>query len=414
MLHTFTHPVHTMIGKYSSNGAPTLTHLYISARFEDNPCAMTHLTALGKIVKPENIGVLRLDGKHVDDAAEPYGLVVEAPFPSVIQKFWRLLHLRCTECSKTIEELAVSIVKSCGVRVVFIEDSRFGPIANVLKRKCPEVRVVVFYHDINRMLTKQELQQRRYRVRFLPSFFAIRRGEALASKTADHCLVMTDRDATLLANLYHRPADSIIPMSVPDAVTPEEPKCAVRTSNGGSKSQAPFRLLFVGAYYWPNLLGLGWFVDKVFSNLPGNFSLTVVGRGMGAVVSEIGHDPRITVYDKVQSLAEFYMECDTVIAPVFGGGGMKQKTAEALSYGKRIVCTTESAIGYERAFSELSDNLVCVSDSPDEQLNQILRMASQGSLDSYPDIRSLFDRYFSLASLKDALQPFVSLSDSEQ
>jgi glycosyltransferase involved in cell wall biosynthesis len=49
----------------------------------------------------------------------------------------------------------------------------------------------------------------------------------------------------------------------------------------------------------------------------------------------------------VEDLADLYRRADFVVAPIFSGGGMKVKTAEALSYGKTVVGTPEALRGYE-------------------------------------------------------------------
>ena len=72
----------------------------------------------------------------------------------------------------------------------------------------------------------------------------------------------------------------------------------------------------------------------------------------------------------VEQLAPYYNNADIVIAPLFSGGGMKQKTAEALAYGKTFVGTMESMQGYEEEL-EIKENqhsIVFSCDKPEEQI----------------------------------------------
>ena len=55
---------------------------------------------------------------------------------------------------------------------------------------------------------------------------------------------------------------------------------------------------------------------------------------------------KVHVIGTVESLREWYVNADLIVAPIFEGGGMKVKTAEALSYGKHFVGCSESLEGY--------------------------------------------------------------------
>lgn len=67
-----------------------------------------------------------------------------------------------------------------------------------------------------------------------------------------------------------------------------------------------------------------------------------------------GYSDKIHVIGTVESLKEWYVNADLIVAPIFEGGGMKVKTAEALSYGKNFIGCTESLEGY---WEGIPDNL---------------------------------------------------------
>lgn len=61
----------------------------------------------------------------------------------------------------------------------------------------------------------------------------------------------------------------------------------------------------------------------------------------------------IEVHGYVKDLAQFYYQADAVILPIFSGGGMKTKTAEALMYGCPIIGTKEAFEGYKLDFCKI-------------------------------------------------------------
>ena len=74
--------------------------------------------------------------------------------------------------------------------------------------------------------------------------------------------------------------------------------------------------------------------------------LVVVGKGMDALAGELSRE-NIEVHGFVDDLDAFYYRADIMVLPIFSGGGMKTKTAEAMMFGKTIFGTAESFIGYD-------------------------------------------------------------------
>ena len=114
-----------------------------------------------------------------------------------------------------------------------------------------------------------------------------------------------------------------------------------------------FKLLFVGVgTFLPNIQGIEFFIKNVIPYI--NVKLEIVGKN-----TELNKEKwerlnsKVEVKGTVDSLDNYYNEANAVIAPIFIGGGMKVKTAEALSYGKTIFGTTEAFEGYEVDYSKV-------------------------------------------------------------
>lgn len=113
-------------------------------------------------------------------------------------------------------------------------------------------------------------------------------------------------------------------------------------------------ILFVGGYYYPNVNGFRWFVEKVTPLLKVDYKLMLVGNKMDLLKEEFKTNDNITVLGRVENLTPYYESANVVIGPIFEGAGMKVKTAEAFSYGKIYIGTNESLEGYK----ELADELI--------------------------------------------------------
>jgi glycosyltransferase involved in cell wall biosynthesis len=117
-----------------------------------------------------------------------------------------------------------------------------------------------------------------------------------------------------------------------------------------------------------------------------------VGKGLEDVQELRGLAPNVQVVGSVDDLAEWYYRADAVIAPIFEGGGMKVKTAEALMYGRRVFGTGEALVGYEHCGPE-----VCLRcDSKEEYRTALAAQLERAhEADDVAVVRSAFLRDYS-------------------
>jgi len=94
--------------------------------------------------------------------------------------------------------------------------------------------------------------------------------------------------------------------------------------------------------WWPNREGLAWFVAKVFPHISSKIQLHVFGPESQRVAPI---HPRIRRHGYVASLSEVWETCDIMISPVFSGGGVSVKVAEAIYNGMPLLGSVFSARG---------------------------------------------------------------------
>ena len=136
------------------------------------------------------------------------------------------------------------------------------------------------------------------------------------------------------------------------------------------------KLLFVGSLDWyPNINGIKWFINNVYSdmekNFP-NFQLNIVGRNPSIDLEKlIAKYEKIHLHKNVKSVENFFLDSDIFINPIFDGGGINIKILEALSYGIPIVSSSFGLRGY------INLNFIPTANNSKEFLHEIGKLQTQ-------------------------------------
>ena len=368
--------------------------MYISRRFEKNICATLHYEALKELYGANSIVTIDLTpgsnrkGKNV----------VVFPKYNKLEKFKRYMQLNTYQLNSSIIRTISDMVGEYKIQKIFFDESYFGKLVRRIKKDHPHVKLTVFYHDIERILYWDWVKKRG--LSFVPDFLTVSYNEFLTAKHADQNLVLNERDARLYEKVYRKRPDGLLPMAVasPDFSASE------RVEMVGVEKKYKHLILLVGAYYYPNLNGLRWFADHVMKQLSDDYLLVVVGRGMEKVREEYTNFSNIYIVGGVESLAAYYNNADIVVAPIFEGGGMKQKTAEAFGYGRCFVGTTESLEGYEE---ELSYPFVFRSDSAEGMLAAFKEIEKNQLYGYHAELNAVFRKKYSKEAMVQRLQHYM-------
>lgn len=162
------------------------------------------------------------------------------------------------------------------------------------------------------------------------------RSETNAIMYSDDIVTLTERDAAYVKRVNNRSKVTILPSSMEDKMENVNGYVAQTLL---VKVKCP-QLLFVGSYFYANVNGLSWFIERILPQV--NAKLIVVGANMDKL--SFKNNEKLEIHGFVDDLGEYYRNCDVVIAPIFEGSGMKTKTTEALMWGKYIIGTNESFV----------------------------------------------------------------------
>ncbi len=267
-------------------------------------------------------------------------IIPEYRKPRILDKIYSLSCGMPTGFSKRSINYAIRIINEERFDYIVLGRSLYGGIAKLIKKIDSEINVITFYHDVIDEVIKERLKKESTKdfLKNLPRLLSNYINEHISLKYSNKKIVLNNRDRQLYIQNYHEEPDAIIPIFSNDSLKKE---CIQQTD---------FRrcnLIFVGSYYWPNIIGITWFVQNVMSQLDDSYTLYIIGRDMEKIKRQLENGRNnVEVIGTVDNLDEWYYKADIVVGPIFDGTGMKTKTVEAFMYGKIYLGTTEAFCGF--------------------------------------------------------------------
>lgn len=326
--------------------------------------------------------------------------VYEIPKTVRLQTFLRLAEGFCGGISHGIVNDIFSILDKGRHDAVFLWSSKAGKLAKMISRRYPRIKIITFFHNIEIQYAEEELKlSPSLKNRFISRIVC--QNELDAVNYSSSLIVMNDRDNRLLDKYYNAKANLILPLGMTDSYC-KEVNCS-RFSSVGSK----LKLLFVGSAFFANIDGVKWFINHVFPHLT-DVELLIAGKGMDCQFTPINDSDRnasVSVMGYVDRLDEVYEWAHIVVSPIFHGGGMKTKTAEAMMYGCPIVGTEEAFEGYDIEY----DKIGARCNTPKEFIDAIgqLRNSKEHLLNSAKYSRITFLEKYDTNVLKNKMTDFL-------
>lgn len=380
--------------------------LYVAKRGPHDIGAKVHLQALQDIYGADNVYIVDLISS-MPNIQNKYVSFVRSK--NVFERLERWIQGNTSYISNRIIREICEIVKENNIDILFSEESDLGYLMKAVKKTKPEIRIICFYHDISADL----FAQRKRKSSGMPLYYRYIEcnltiyQEKVSQKYVDENWVFHSGDALKFERTYGYKPQVMIPLASPEPNIPETIKNS--TTNNSRK-----KCLFVCSKYFVNRQGFRWFYDKVLCQIPIEFDLDVVGNGSKAL-GDFCKDPRIHLIGSVESLDDFYLNSDFVIAPIFDGGGMKVKTMEAVSFAKCIIGTSESLRGFwEKMDENVKGQIVFQCDTADEWINAMNRMLDAPTAKYNPALDNIFKKYFSYNALKGMFKEHLINKASEE
>lgn len=235
--------------------------------------------------------------------------------------------------------------------IVFIDSSRLGNIAKKVALSGYKGKIVTFYHNFDYKFAEGQYKD----CSFLKYWINVRvslENERNAAKYSTNNVILNCRDEKELRDFYGMDNTFLIPVSLPDRFSAKEyenPLCNLKGKV----------FLFLGSYFFGNIIGLDWFMENVYPYVDINF--VIVGKDMHKLKKNPLYKD-VIIFSNVDDVTPFVVNADCMLYPIIGGSGMKIKTCEALMFGKNIIGSEEAFEGYDVDYEKVG---ACCSSKED-------------------------------------------------
>lgn len=378
--------------------------LYISKRSKYDIGSVTHFQALKDIYGEEN--VIYIDFNFSMPPKNEKNYICYGKYSGRVERLKRVIQRNTMIINNEIINNLCNIVKDENIDIIFSEESTLGAFYKQVKKTKKDVKIITFYHDIGADLFRQWRKQPGLLNKIENSLSIYQ--EKMCVKYGDYNWVFHQADFNKFNKFYGFDPDVMIPLAspVPVAIKQIQDKEDIQ-------SDKVKKLLFVGSSYYPNVIGIRWFVKNVLPELDKNIQLIIVGRGLEFLKKEF-QDSRVNVVGTVETPVPYYLDADIFIAPLFDGGGMKVKSIEAISYGKCFVGTEESLHGFWEEFSDsVRNKFIYKVNTKEEWIAIINKLATQDTYKFNKTVFNDFYSHFSYETMKKSFEEQLKRIDKE-
>lgn len=378
--------------------------LYISKRSKYDIGSVTHFQALKDIYGEEN--VIYIDFNFSMPPKNEKNYICYGKYSGRVERLKRVIQRNTMIINNEIINNLCNIVKDENIDIIFSEESTLGAFYKQVKKTKKDIKIITFYHDIGADLFRQWRKQPGLLNKIENSLSIYQ--EKMCVKYGDYNWVFHQADFNKFNKFYGFDPDVMIPLAspVPAAIKQIQDKEDIQ-------SDKVKKLLFVGSSYYPNVIGIRWFVKNVLPELDKNIQLIIVGRGLEFLKKEF-QDSRVNVVGTVETPVPYYLDADIFIAPLFDGGGMKVKSIEAISYGKCFVGTEESLHGFWEEFSDsVRNKFIYKVNTKEEWIAIINKLATQDTYKFNKTVFNDFYSHFSYETMKKSFEEQLKRIDKE-
>lgn len=362
-----------------------ITDFYYTVSSGAKTSARAHLKTLQNLYGKESVLVVALVGKNIPSVTEKEHIIIHGTHNKGVL-LWNCLCGYSTYINKSAVKEILELIKGRNIDVVFVDNSILGLLIKRIKTVYPYIPVLSYYHDVKAKLARDWM--RNAPIYRKPIMYAMLSNEKLTAEYADVNFVLGDREEKLFVEVYGKKPEAQLSVYMD-----------ITLSNDFyiKKPNVKKKILFFGGYYRPNVHGIEWFIKNVYPQLMCETELIVAGHGMDKLNSD-SYPNGVVVKGYVESIEEIYRDADIVISPIFEGGGMKVKVAEAMAFGKIVVGSDESYEGYQEKIPDnYWDKFFYRANTAVEFLSKIRQALKSSAAERHfnPEIRELYEKGFS-------------------
>jgi glycosyltransferase involved in cell wall biosynthesis len=296
--------------------------------------------------------------------------------------------------SRALRKVLRRELVAAAVDVVYIDHLGMARYLPDIEAERPFCRTVLEQHNVESDFFKQFAESKRGPKRLVAQaeYRAARTFEEKTLRSVDAVVAISKEDAARFSSMGGAPA-----YVVPVVMTFERKK---RPHPGKN------HFCYVGSLRWhPNVAGLDWFCQKVWPEIrkrvpDATFEIAGVGLKPDASgklpVPDAWKVPGVETVGFLEDLEPLYARSLAMLAPVFGGSGVRLKLLEGFRAGMPVVTTPDGAFGLPLADgreamiaegpAEFAERVLClVTDAP---LRERVREEGYAFLEKYHSLEA--------------------------
>lgn len=262
------------------------------------------------------------------------------PTNNIIKEFFIILHKETNKSYYAWKKLNINFDL---YDYIYLEFTKQDYIFKDIDRKSSKAKKIVRVHNIEAELAKTVMTYDQTIKNKLIYKLTERQERYIVTK-ADKLIALTQNDKEKISMRYDISTKKI--HIIPVCIESKEK----RIQNEIRDKQC--NILITGSlWYGPNVDGINWFLDNVLELITIPYKIIIAGYKPNTMLKKKCEKNNVEIIDSPKDLSSIYAKSNLVVIPIFSGAGMKVKVADALAYGKTIVCTSFGLIGYEKAIS---------------------------------------------------------------
>ncbi len=260
----------------------------------------------------------------------------------------RVPYLAAKWDGRAVRKALVAELEARRYDVIYLDHLGMAVYLRDIRRAAPQARVVLEQHNVESDFFEQFANRKRGLVRPVARFEArsARAFEAASMRKVDAVVAISNADADTLGRMAGaRERVHMVPQVVTYEARPWNPA-------------TPAEVGYVGSLAWrPNAEGLDWLCKEVWPKVRTGgdgaaLTLSIVGSGLptgpaGPVVPDTWNVDGVRTLGFVKDLAPHEARWCAMVAPVFGGSGVRIKLLEAFRAGVPVVTTPDGAAGLD-------------------------------------------------------------------
>lgn len=263
-------------------------------------------------------------------------IYLEKPI-SKIEKAWTLMHFYFDRHYLGWKRTKIDYNE---YQVIFVEFTKMDYFIRDILKSGYRGKIIVRAHNVEHDFFKINFMAHKTFMNGAKYLISKKR-EGYMIANSDLVLAITELDKKRLIELYNVSPDKV-------QIFPVAVNFAKNDKTFDGKIGNRIKCLITGSlWFGPNADATVWFLKEVYPAVKNICDLTVAGFRPNEDVKHSCQESGVKLIDSPDDMEPYFNKTEMVLAPIFDGGGMKVKIAEALSYGLPVVTTNHGNIGYE-------------------------------------------------------------------